>query len=170
MTKAYENAVNFIPLAMSKLFRSETLTNLNAVFKSEINEHVKLKMLACLGPRLAFQTGSYVTATKELIASHMMTLLRVGRDHDQLEAVFASEPILAEASAQATAEYGWAKPLEVLVTELRHGVVCQGFHGKFIPKVLACMAMKTHCDQVATYRLFSRNLDLTPDLSMSLNS
>jgi hypothetical protein len=141
-TKAIEKAVSFIPLAISKLFRSETLTTLKVVFESEINEHVKLKMLACLGPRLAIQTGSYVTATRELIASHMMTLLRVGRDHDQLEAFFASEPILAEASAQATAEYGWAKPLEVLVSELRHGVVYKGFRGEFITKVLACMAIE----------------------------
>jgi len=141
-TKVYEKAVNFIPLAMSKLFRSETLTTLSTVFKSDVNEPVKLKMLACLGPRLAIQTGSYVTATRELITSHMMTLLRVGRDHDQLEAYFASEPILAEASAQATAEYGWTKPLEVLVSELRHGVVYKGFHGEFITKVLACMAIE----------------------------
>ena len=56
-------------------------------------------MLACLGPRIALQTGSFVTIARELIASYMMTLLRVGTDHDQLEGCYPSEPILAEASA-----------------------------------------------------------------------
>ena len=69
-------------------------------------------------------------------------MLRVGRDHDQLETYFAGELLLAEASAQATAEYGWAKSLEALVSGIRHGVVYKGFREEFIPKVLACIAIE----------------------------
>jgi hypothetical protein len=41
-----------------------------------------------------------------------------------------------------TATYGWAKPLEALVSEMRHGVVDKGFRGEFITKVLLCMAVE----------------------------
>jgi hypothetical protein len=140
--KALQEPVSFIPLAVSKLFRGKTIPTLNSVFNGPVTDAVRAKMLACLGPRIALQTGSFVTVTRELVASHMMTLLRAGADHDQLEGCYPSEPILAEASAQATAKYGWSKPLEVLVTELRHGVVMKSFRGGFITKVLACMAME----------------------------
>jgi hypothetical protein len=99
-------------------------------------------MLACLGSWLAIQTGPHVTATKELVASHMMTLKRVGVNHDHLETRYLSEPILAEAAAAGTANHGWTKPLEALVPEMRHGIVDRGYRGEFITKVLLCMAVE----------------------------
>ena len=133
--------IDILELAVSKLFRTARL-ELRELFASESREDVKLKMLACLGPRLAIQMGPYVTATKELVASHMMTLERVGVNHDHLETRYLSEPILAEAAAEGTANYGWAKPLETLVSEMRHGIVDKGYRGEFITKVLLCMAVE----------------------------
>jgi hypothetical protein len=133
--------VDLLDLAVSKLFRTARL-ELRGLFDSEARDDVKLKMLACLGPRLAIQTGPYVIATKELVASHMMTLERVGANHEHLETRYLSEPIMAEAAAQGTAKHGWAKPLEALVSEMRHGIVDRGFRGEFITKVLLCMAVE----------------------------
>ena len=141
LMKKKKTPVDLLDLAVSKLFRTARIA-LPSLFASEIRDDVKLKMLACLGPRLAIQTGPYVTATKELVASHMMTLERVGTNHDHLETRYLSEPILAEAAAQGTANHGWAKPLEALVSEMRHGIVDRGFRGEFITKVLLCMAVE----------------------------
>ena len=72
----------------------------------------------------------------------MMTLERVGVNHDHLETRYLSEPILAEASAEGTANYGWAKPLETFVSEMRHGIVDKGYRGEFITKMLLSIAFE----------------------------
>ena len=54
--------IDILELAVSKLFRTARL-ELPELFARESREDVKLKMLACLGPRLAIQMGPYVTAT-----------------------------------------------------------------------------------------------------------
>ena len=141
MMKKKKTPVDLLELAVSKLYRTAR-EELSKLFASESLDDTKLKMLACLGPRLAIQVGPYVTATKELVASHMMTLERVGENHDHLEARYLSEPILCEAAAEGTATYGWTKPLEALVSEMRHGIVDKGYRGEFITKVLLCMAVE----------------------------
>lgn len=65
-------------LAMSKLLRTSRL-GLQPLFNSENRDDVTLKILACVCSRLAIHTGAYVTATKELVASYMMPLERVGQ-------------------------------------------------------------------------------------------
>jgi hypothetical protein len=133
--------IDLLDLAVSKLYGTAR-AGLPKLFTSEASDDVRLKMLASLGPRLAIQLGPYVTATKELVASHMMSLERVGENRNHLEARYLSEPILAEAAAMGTATYGWAKPLDALVSEMRHGVVNKGFRWEFITKVLLCMAVE----------------------------
>ena len=87
------------------------------------------------------QTGSYVSLVHELVASHMMVLLRIIR-HEQVEGIYPSEPMLAVASSALTAAFGWVRPLQTLITSLRHGIVGKGFRGEFVTKVLLCMAME----------------------------
>ena len=128
-------------LARSKLLRTSKL-GLQLLFSSENRDDVTLKMLACICSRLAIHTGSYVTATKELVASYMMPLERVGQYHDQLETRYLSEPILAEVAAEATGIFGWTRPLETLLSEMRSGVVVKGYRGEFVTKVLLAMAME----------------------------
>ena len=108
---------------------------------SPLDEPTRLAMLAVLGCRLAIQTGSYVSLVHELVASHMMVLLRIVR-HEQVEAIYPSEPMLAVASYLLTAQFGWVRPLQTLITSLRHGIVGKGFRGEFVTKVLLCMAME----------------------------
>ena len=123
-------------LASVKLFRRPVTDDL---FK-DTTRGVTLKMLACIGPRLQLQTGSYVSAAGELVASHLMVLFKVSADRKQLETLYPSEPILAEVSAEATAKYGWAKPLETLLPAIRHGIVSKGYRGEFITRILLLMA------------------------------
>lgn len=98
------------------------------------------KFLACLGPRLALQIGSCTQDARELVASHMMYLEHDGDDHVQLFTRYLSEPILAEASARATGEYGWDIPLEYLIYKLQHGVVDAAFRGEFVTKAILCVS------------------------------
>jgi hypothetical protein len=72
----------------------------------------------------------------------MMALLRVGENHDQLESSYLSEPVLAEAAAEATGNYGWVLPLKILVSEMRAGVVAKGFRGEFVTRALVMIAME----------------------------
>jgi hypothetical protein len=98
-------------------------------------------MLAVLGCILAIQTGSYVSLMQELVASHMMVQLRIIR-HKQINGVYPSEPMLAVASSALTTTFGWVRPLQTLITSLRHGIVGKGFRGEFVTNVLLCMAME----------------------------
>ena len=140
-SKTHSRPVDLLPLAEFKLFRTD-LASMKEFFQRPTSEDVRQRMLACLGPRLAIQTGSNTTMARELVASHMMVLLKVGKDHEQVEGYYPSEPILAEASSQATARFGWAKPLETLISVLRHGIVDKGFRGEFLTKVLLSIAME----------------------------
>ena len=129
-----------LQLAISKLMRYNP-ERLAELFRNSSTSN-RRRFLACLGPRLALQIGSSCEDARELVASHMMFLEYVGDDHVQLCTRYLSEPILAEASAQATAEYGWDAPLEALLYKILHGVVDAGFRGEFVTKALLCIAME----------------------------
>ena len=126
---AISKLIRYNPERLAELFRNPSTSN-------------RRRFLACLGPRLALQIGSSCEDARELVASHMMFLEYVGDDHVQLCTRYLSEPILAEASAQATAEYGWDAPLETLLYKIQHGVVDAGFRGEFVTKALLCIAME----------------------------
>ena len=116
---------------------------LSAKFDSSLSldERTRLAMLAVLSCRLAIQTGSYVSLVQELVASHMMILLRIIR-REQVEGIYLSEPMLVVASSALTATFGWIRPLQTLITSLRHGIVEKRFRGEFVTKILLCMAME----------------------------
>lgn len=97
--------VDILELAVSKLFRTARL-ELRELFVSESRKDIKLKMLACLGLRLAIQMGLYVTATNELVALYIIALERVGVNYNHLETRYLSELILAEVAAEGTAIHG----------------------------------------------------------------
>ena len=134
------DADDLLQLAISKLIRRDS-SRLAKLFGDHSPSNNR-KLLACLGPRLALQIGSFCEDARELVASHMMFLEHVGDEHEQLFARYLSEPILAEASAHATAEHGWDAPLEALLCKILHGVVDRGFRGEFVTKVLLCIAME----------------------------
>ena len=50
--------------------------------------------------------GSFMALLPEMVSSHLMVLMRVSNDHEQLEAFYPSEPILANASANITLQLG----------------------------------------------------------------
>lgn len=136
------SADDMLGLAIKKLMAINS-TNLDMHLYAAAATTLKYadrKFLACLGPRLALQLGSYTQDARELIASHMMCLEHVGDDHVQLFSRYLSEPILAEASARATGDNGWVKPLDYLLYKLLHGVVEGGFRGEFVTKALMCVA------------------------------
>jgi hypothetical protein len=137
---------DLLDLAFSKLMRCD-FRYLGAMYKDSSDMHNTnvqrgRRFLACLGPRLALQVGSYCQDARELVASHMMSLEYVGHDHVELLTRYLSEPILAEASARVTGENGWARPLDYLTYKLQHGVVESGFRGEFVTKVILCLAME----------------------------
>ena len=126
-----------VDLASLKLLRSK---DAGEVFDPKRTDDLLLKMLALMGPRLSLQSGSYGTHAGELVASHLMILFKVSQDHKRLESYYPSEPILAEASAESTAKYGWQRPLEILLSAIRHGIVEKGFRGEFITRILLLIA------------------------------
>ena len=132
-----------VEIAVKKLTLTTSDEDLSAKFDlaSPLDESTRLAMLAVLGCRLAIQTGSYVSLVQELVASHMMVLLRI-TGHEQIEGIYPSEPMLAVASSALTSTFGWVRPLQTLITSLRHGIVGKGFRGEFVTKVLLCMAME----------------------------
>jgi hypothetical protein len=126
-----------LEFASFKLLRSK---DAGEVFDPKRTDDLPLKMLALMGPRLSLQSGSYGTQAGELVASHLMILFKVSKDHKRLESYYPSEPILAEASAESTAKYGWQRPLEILLSAIRHGVVEKGFRGEFIARIILLIA------------------------------
>ena len=137
-----QSSNDLLDLAITKLIRCGQ-AELGKLFKSpEKVDNSARKFLACLGPRLAFQIGSFCQDARELVASHMMSLEHVGDDHVRLFTRYLSEPILAEASARATAEHGWEIPLEYLGYKVQEGVVKAGFRGELVTKVILCMAVE----------------------------
>jgi hypothetical protein len=99
-------------------------------------------MTALLACRLAVHLGSYVPLVRDMVASHMMIPLALADDGGQVQATFPPEPLLAAAASSITAELGWLRPLETLISLIQHGVVDKGFRGELITKVVLCMAME----------------------------
>ena len=135
-------------LAAAKLTRNDA-SSLPKFFENDpLDEESRLVMLALMGPRLALQTGSFTALLPEMVSSHLMILMRVSDDHEQLEAFYASEPILAEASSTITAVYGWERPCQAMVALFRHGMVDKGFRGEFVTKALCCIAFEDACREM----------------------
>jgi hypothetical protein len=137
-----------VHLAAAKLTRKDA-SSLSTFFENDpLDEESRLVMLALMGPRLALQTGSFTALLPEMVSSHLMILMRVSDDHEQLEAFYASEPILAEASSSITAVYGWERPCQAMVALFRHGMVDKGFRGEFVTKGLCCIAFEDACREM----------------------
>jgi hypothetical protein len=132
----------------AKLTRKDA-SSLPKLFENDpLDEESRLVMLALMGLRLALQTGSFTALLPEMVASHLMVSLRVGDDHEPLEAFYPSEPILAEASSNITARYGWTRPCQAMVPLFRHGMVEKGFREEYITKTLCCIAFEDACREL----------------------
>ena len=110
------------------------------LFDSSNERNVIQEMVACLDPRLQLHSDSNISVTSDLIASHLMMLIRVDEDHTDLEAVYPSESILAAVSAEATGTYGWHVPLEKLNYMLSHGIMNKEYRGELIARILCLIA------------------------------
>src|SRR5271170_5914604 len=132
--------VKFATYKLLRFRSDEVEQRLFAPVEKEELKNLDRNFVALLGPRLSLQVASFSQDARELVASHMMYLEHVGDDHHQLFTRYLSEPILSEASAQVTAKYGWALPLDRLLYKIRHGVVEGGFRGEFVTKALLCIA------------------------------
>jgi hypothetical protein len=133
-----------VALAGAKLTRRDA-DSLRKLFQSDpLDDETRLVMLALMGTRLALQTGSL----PEMVSSHMMVLMRVSDDHEQLEAFYPSEPILANASSNITAVHGWTRPCQAMVSLFRHGMVEKGFRGEYVTKAICCIAFEDACREM----------------------
>ena len=101
----------------------------------------RIILLAILAPRLALTTNPYLREAAEIIASHLAILMRTDTDRHFLRSAYASEPIIAEASAQITREKGWGQVLRALHTNVQIGIVEGGFRGELLSKILCLMAV-----------------------------
>lgn len=135
-----ERMLSFATYKLTRFRWDEIDSRLYTPAEKEEEKNLDRNYVALLGPRLALQVGSFSQDARELVASHMMYLEHVGDDHHQLFTRYLSEPILSEASAQVTAKYGWALPLDRLLYKIQHGVVDGGFRGEFVTKALLCIA------------------------------
>jgi hypothetical protein len=132
--------LSFATYKLTRFRWDEIDSRLYTPAEKEEEKNLDRNFIALLGPRLALQVGSFSQDARELVASHMMYLEHVGDDHHQLFTRYLSEPILSEASAQVTANHGWALPLDRLLYKIQHGVVDGGFRGEFVTKALLCIA------------------------------
>lgn len=137
-----------VSLAETKLTRRDA-DSLRKLFQSDpLDDETRLVMLALMGTRLALQTGSFTALLPEMVSSHMMVLMRVSDDHEQLEAFYPSEPILANASSNITAVHGWTRPCQAMVSLFRHGMVVKGFRGEYVTKTICCIAFEDACREM----------------------
>jgi len=137
-----------VHLAAAKLTGKDA-GSLPKLFENDpLDEESRLVMLALMGSRLALQTGSFTALLPEMVASHLMVSMRVGDDHEPLEAFYPSEPILAEASSNITAAYGWTKPCHAMFALFRHGMVEKGFREEYVTKALCCIAFEDACREL----------------------
>ena len=137
-----------VALAEAKLTRRDA-DSLRRLFQGDpLDEASRLIMLALMGTRLALQTGSFTALLPEMVSSHLMVLMRVSNDHEQLEAFYPSEPILANASANITSQLGWTRPCQAMVSLFRHGMVEKGFRGEYVTKALCCIAFEDACREL----------------------
>jgi hypothetical protein len=100
-----------------------------------------LVLLAVLAPRLALNAGPCVREASEIIASHLAILMRTDDDRHFLKSAYASEPILAEASAKITQQKGWGHVLRALYRNIQTGIVEGGFRGELLSKIFCLMAV-----------------------------
>lgn len=130
-------------LATSKLICEPYILRANNPFNATfpLSRSNLIKLLAILGPRLALTIGPYTAESSELIASHLAVLTRTDNERHFLRTVYPSEPVVAEVSARLTHAYGWTHPLSALVHYVKGGIVCAGFRGELITKIVCLMAM-----------------------------
>ena len=109
--------------------------------EDRMSAKTRIILLAILAPRLALTTNPYLREAAEIIASHLAILMRTDKDRHFLRSAYASEPIIAEASAQITREKGWGQVLRALHTNVQTGIVEGGFRGELLSKILCLMAV-----------------------------
>jgi hypothetical protein len=134
----HDSDVNF---AKGKLLCYQSKIDFRQPWKASLDRKILLKLLAVLAPRLALTAGPYSLEASEIIASHMAVLMKTDEDRHFLRTAYPSEPILAEASASLTAEYGWGKPLRALHHFIQTGIVDAGFRGELLTKIVCLMAV-----------------------------
>src|SRR5208282_4591023 len=92
-----------------------------------------------------------------IIASHLAILMRTDKDRHFLRSAYASEPILAEASAKMIQEKGWGYVLRTLYRNIQTGIVEGGFRGELLSKILCLMAVdKSQPDRTRETWQFTR--------------
>jgi len=106
-----------------------------------LTRNTLLKLLSVIAPRLAVTAGPLTHEAAEMVASHMAVLVRTDRDRHFLRTLYPSEPILAEASANLTAKYGWGRPLQALHYFIQSGIVDAGYRGELLSKIVFLMAV-----------------------------
>ena len=109
-----------------------------------------IRLLAILGPRLALTIGAYTLESSELSASHLAILTRTDNERHFLRTVYPSEPLVAEVSARLTHNNGWAHPLSALLHYVKGGIVCAGFKGELMTKIVCLMAMDETLSSIRT--------------------
>jgi len=133
-----------IQVAQGKLLCYEESTTFRHPWTAVPSRAILLKLFAVLAPRLALTAGPYSPEASEIVSSHMAVLVRTDNDRHFLRTAYPSEPILAEASARLTAEYGWGKPLLALNHYVQTGIVDAGFRGELLTKLLCLIASDTY--------------------------
>ena len=132
---------SYIDIAKGKLLCYPSSPDFLKPWQANLSRKILLRLLAVLAPRLSITAGPYSLEASEIIASHMAVLVKTDDDRHFLRTVYPSEPILAEASASLTANYGWGRPLCALHHFTQTGIVDAGFRGELLTKIVFLMAL-----------------------------
>jgi hypothetical protein len=119
------------PGKFGEIFRSRTF----------MSQHQLDQLLAVLASRLALTIGPSTRESSDLVASHLAIPTSIDEDRHFIRTAYPSEPVLAEASAKLTGEYGWFQPIRALSHFIRSGIVEAGFRGELLTKLICLMAM-----------------------------
>jgi hypothetical protein len=150
--KAERNSTNAVlNMATSKLICAPYNLEVNPFLAPfPLSPSNLIKLLAIIAPRLALTIGAYTLESSELIASHLAILTRTDDERHFFRMVYPSEPLVAEVSAQLTHDNGWGHPLSALVHYVKGGIVCAGFKGELVTKIVCLMAMDKALSSIDT--------------------
>ena len=138
-------------LMIRTLAKAKLLGRSDARFPTDTGSRGNLvQLLAVLGPRLALTIGPMSSEASQLIASHLAVLTQTDKNRHFLRTIYPSEPLLAEASAELTNDYGWALPLCALCEYVRSGIVEAGYRGELLTKIMCLMAMDNALNSIST--------------------
>ena len=114
-----------------------------------MSQHQLDQLLAVLACRLALTIGPSTRKSSDLMASHLAIPTVIDEDRYFVRTMYPSEPVLAEASAKLTSDYGWFEPIRALSHLIGSGIVDAGFRGELLTKVVCLMAMDRALKAVA---------------------